>query len=189
MQRLTCSYRWFVASTRGVAAIEFAMILPVLVIIFLATFDGGRAFAAYMKVRSATYALASITNQYPTIAASDMTGILCATSAVMAPYSSSTPAVTISQITISKKGKATIDWSATQGGTARASGSSISPPSAMVVDSSYLILAEVSYTYTPLFGFFGSGGITLSDNLYVTPRSVSCVYYVPASGTEKCPAS
>jgi Flp pilus assembly protein TadG len=175
--------RRFAASTRGVAAIEFAAIVPVLSIIFLAAFDGGRAIAVYMKVRAATYSLAAITNQYTTIAATDMSSILGATSVIMAPYNSVTPAVTISQITISSKGAATIEWSATQGGTARSVGSSISPPAAMVVKNSYLILAEVNATYSPLFGFFGSGGITFSDNLYVTPRSVACIIYTPQSAT------
>jgi Flp pilus assembly protein TadG len=184
MRRLNRIYRRFTAATQGVAAIEFAMILPVLVLMFLGTFDGGRAIAAYMKMRAATYALASITNQYATIQATDMTSILGATSVVMAPYSSGTPAVKISQVQISNKGVSTIEWSAAQGATARTAGSSITPPSAMVVNSSYLIFAEVSYTYTPLFGYFGSGsGITFSDSLYVTPRSVSCIIYVPQSTT------
>jgi Flp pilus assembly protein TadG len=184
MRRLNQIGRRFSGATQGVAAIEFAMILPVLVLIFLATFDGGRAIAAYMKMRAATYALASITNQYPIIQSADMTGILCATAAVMAPYSSGTPAIKISQVQISNKGVATIEWSAAQGTTARTPGSSISPPTAMAVKSSYLILAEVSYTYAPLFGYFNSGsGITFSDNLYVTPRSVSCVVYTPQSST------
>jgi Flp pilus assembly protein TadG len=184
MRRLNRTYRRFTAATQGVAAIEFAMILPVLVLMFLATFDGGRAIAAYMKMRAATYALASITNQYATIQSTDMTSILGATSVVMAPYTSGTPAVKISQVQISNKGVSTIEWSAAQGATARTAGSSITPPSAMVVDSSYLIFAEVSYTYTPLFGYFGSGsGITFSDSLYVTPRSVSCIIYVPQSTT------
>ncbi len=38
---LTLTSRRFAASTRGVAAIEFAMVLPVLAVIFLSTFDGG----------------------------------------------------------------------------------------------------------------------------------------------------
>jgi Flp pilus assembly protein TadG len=136
-----------------------------------------------MKMRAATYALASITNQYAKIQSVDMTSILGATSVVMAPYSSATPAVKISQVTISPAGVSTIDWSAAQGTTARAVGSSISPPSAMVVNSSYLIFAEVSYTYVPVFGFFGSSsGITFSDSMYVTPRSVPCVIYVPHNG-------
>lgn len=175
-------FRRFAASTRGVAAIEFAAVLPVLVVIFLASFDGGRAIATYLKVRAATYALAEITNQYATIQSADMTSILCAIATVMAPYTAS-PSVTISQIKINANGKAKIEWSANQGGTARTVGSTITPPAAMIVDSSYLILAEVTNTFTPMFGFFGSGGINFSDNLYVTPRSVSCVVYTPQSAT------
>ena len=90
MRRLIRLYRRFIASTRGVVAIEFAAILPVLLLMLLATFDGGNAIAVYMKVRSATYVLASVTNQYSTampIQSSNMTGIMSATSAVLAPYS------------------------------------------------------------------------------------------------------
>ena len=64
MMRRLGIFRRFVASTRGVAAIEFAIIMPVLLIMLLATFDAGRAIAIYMKVRAATYTLAAITNQY-----------------------------------------------------------------------------------------------------------------------------
>ncbi len=100
MRRTNPTYRRFAAAKQGVAAVEFALILPILVVMLLATFDGGRAIAAYMKMRAATYALASITNQYSTIQAVDMTAILGATSVVMAPYSSGSPAVIISQIKI-----------------------------------------------------------------------------------------
>jgi Flp pilus assembly protein TadG len=176
-------FRSFAKSTRGVAAIEFAMILPVLGVMFLASFDGARAIAAYMKVRAATYALASISNQYTTIAAADMTQILGAASVVMAPYNSSTPFVTVSQITIDSTTKATVEWSAASGGTARVVPSTMTLPTNLDVKNTYLIFAEVSYTYTPLFGYFGSGGITFSDNLYVTPRSATCIVYSPQSST------
>ena len=92
------------ASTRGVAAIEFAMMLPVLATLLLATFDGGRALAIYMKVRATTYALDFITNQYKTIASTDMATIVGASLDVLAPYSSSPAIVTISQIAVSSKG-------------------------------------------------------------------------------------
>jgi Flp pilus assembly protein TadG len=176
--------RRFVASRRGVAAIEFAMIAPILAVMFLASFDGGRAIATYMKVRATTFALAAITNQYSTIQSSDMTTIVGAVSKIMAPYPTTTtnPVITISQVTISGTGKATISWSYSQGGTARAQGSSITlPATALDVDSTYLVLAEVSYTFTPVFGLFTAGTLTFSDNLYVTPRISNCINYPPES--------
>ena len=184
MRKTSQILRRFGSSTRGVAAIEFAAILPVLAVIFLATFDGGRAIATYMKVRAATYALASITNQYSTIASTDMSSILGASSVIMAPYNSTTPVVRVSQIKITSATAATVEWSAPQGGTAL----TIVPPLPTALKTSstypvYLIYAEVSYAYTPLFGFFGSGGITFSDNLYTTPRGVSCIVYTPSSPT------
>ncbi len=186
MQQSANIFRRFGASTGGVAAIEFAMIMPVLAVMFLASFDGGRAIAAYMKVRATTFALAGIANQYSTIQSTDMTSIVGAASLVLAPYPStlSNPAITISQIAIDGTGKATISWSYSQGGTARAQGSSITlPATALDANSTYLILAEASYTFTPLFGYFTAGTLTFSDNLYVTPRVSNCINYPPQSVT------
>lgn len=177
----------FAASTRGVAAIEFAMILPVLATLFLATFDAGRATAIYIKVRAATYTLDAITNQYETIAAADMSNIVGAASTVLAPYSSTPVSLTISQIAVNSSSNATVAWSYTQNGTALTAGSSVSdlPTSLMTCGTypCYLIYSQVKYTYTPLFGLFTSGTISLSDSLYVTPRSSTCIVYTPQTGT------
>jgi len=176
-------YRRFIASTRAVAAVEFAIILPVLMVMFLGTFDAGRAITIYLKVRTATYTLAAVTNQYTTIQSSDMQAILGATSVILTPYSSSPVVVTVSQIKISNNGSATVNWSASLNGTARSQGSSVSVPTALASPNSYLIFAEVSYTYTPMFGYFTKAPITLSDNLYVTPRTSLCVLYPPQNIT------
>jgi Flp pilus assembly protein TadG len=188
MPKLRRLYRRFVASTRGVVAIEFAMILPVLLLAFLGTVDAGRAIAVYMKVHSATYTLASITNQYQSVQTSDLQAVTGATSVVLAPYSSAPAVVTVSQVKIDSKNNTTISWSYSLNGTARAQGSSITVPANILTavgsppsgTFSYLILSEVSYTYTPMFGYFITGSLTLSDNLYVTPRGNQCVWYPQA---------
>lgn len=190
ISRLATIYRRFIASTRGIAAIEFAMIMPVLTVVFLGSYDGGRAIAVYMKVRSATYTLDAITNQYTTIQSTDMQAIVGATSVVLAPFSSTPVVVVISQIEIQTGGKATVSWSYSLNGTALAQGSKMTIPAGLVASSNtcgtypcYLIFGQVSYTYTPLFGFFGSGGITLADSLYVTPRISACIFYPPENVT------
>jgi Flp pilus assembly protein TadG len=187
-------FRRFFASTRGVAAIEFSFLFPILLILLLAGIDGGRAIAISMKVRSAAYAVDAIANQYSSIYDADLANILCATSSVLAPYSTTPLAITLSQIKINSSGHARVSWSDTQNGTAHTQGSNITIPSQLTNTSApnntcasypcYVLLAEVSYTYTPMFGHYITGPITLSDKVYVTPRDVVCVQRngtVPAS--------
>ena len=81
--------RRFVASTRAVAAIEFAIVMPVLALMFFGTFDAGRAIAIYMKIRSATFTIDAITNQYTTVQTSDLQSIAGAAAVILAPYPSS----------------------------------------------------------------------------------------------------
>jgi Flp pilus assembly protein TadG len=188
------TFRQLFVSTRGVAAIEFSFLFPVLLILLLAGIDGGRAIAISMKVRSAAYALDAIANQYSSIYDADLANILCATSSVLAPYSTSPLAITVSQIKINSNGHSKVSWSDTQNGTAHTVGASITIPSQLTATSvpnnacanypCYVLLAEVSYTYTPMFGNFITGPINLSDTVYVTPRNVVCIQRngtVPAS--------
>ena len=186
VRRTARLHRRFLASTRGVAAIEFAIILPILVTLFLASIDAGRAIAIYTKVRSATYTLDAITNQYATIQSTDMTAILGATSVVLAPYSSSPVVVVLSQIKVSSATAATVNWSATLNGTALTQTNSFTVPTNFASCASYpcyLIYGQVSYTYTPLFIYFTKSAITLSDSLYVTPRVSECILYPPQNIT------
>ena len=184
-------YRRFVASRRGVAAIEFAMVVPVLLLMFLASFDAGNAIAVYMKVRSATFTLAAITNQYSVIQSTDMTAITGASSAVFAPYPSSPAIVTISQIKATSANQAQVSWSySPTTGYALAQGSAVSNLPANFAQNTcggtypcYLIMATVQYTYTPSFGYFITGTLNLSDSLYATPRSSVCIQYPPQSVT------
>jgi Flp pilus assembly protein TadG len=185
--------RRFIASTRAVAAIEFAIIAPMLLVMLIETYDIGNAIAVYMKVRSATFALASITNTYATssngIAAANMSDTMTKVSQVLAPYSSSPGTFTVSQIKATSASNATVSWSYSLNGTAHTAGTTWTLPSLLTSTNScnsypcYLIYAEVSYSYTPfLFSTFMST-FTLGDNIYVTPRSSICVQYLGVPAT------
>jgi Flp pilus assembly protein TadG len=183
--------RRFAASTRGIAAVEFALIMPVLLVIFLSTFDAANAITVYMKVRSAAYVSAAITNQYgtgasvnyPPIATADMTNITQASGKVLAPYTG-TPVVVISQVKATSNTNAVVSWSYALNGTALTPTSTYTGLPVNFAKNScgntypcYAIVASVSYTYTPTFGYFLTGPITLSDTVLATPRVTACVQY------------
>jgi hypothetical protein len=119
---------------------------------------------------------------------SDLQAVTGATSIVLAPYSSAPSVVTVSQIKIDSNNNATVSWSYSLNGIARAQGSAVTVPPQILTavgspaagSYSYLILSEVSYAYAPMFGYFITGQLTLSDSLLVTPRSNQCVWYTQA---------
>lgn len=171
--------RRYLASTQGMAAVEFALLLPLLLLILFGMMDLGSAIVIKSKVRTAASTVSEIANQYTTIHNSDMSAILGAAAAVIAPYSVSNASVVLSQITIDGSGKATVSWSDAQNGTARTVGSSYTPPSGIAVANTVLLLGEVSYKFTPAFGYAVIGGMTLQDALYATPRSGASITRSP----------
>lgn len=160
-----------VRDVRGVSAVEFALVLPLMIALYLGLTELSQAIAIDRKLSLTARALSDLASQAPsTISNADMTNILNASTAVMAPYSTGPLAITVSAINIDASGKATIGWSDTRGGKARAVGSSITLPSALATPSSQLIFSEVSYGYTPAVGYTITGTLTMTDKMYMTPR-------------------
>ncbi len=172
-------WRHFTASTGGIAAVEFAILLPLLLLMLLGTMELGTAYVVNSKLRTVASTVVEIANQYTTIQDSDMAAILGAASAVVTPYAVSNASVVLSEITIDSKGKATVTWSDTLNGAARTAGSSITVPSSVAVPNTVLLLAEASYLYTPMFGYAMTGTITLQDRLYGMPRNGSAITRSP----------
>jgi Flp pilus assembly protein TadG len=194
MLGVVSTFRRFLDSTRAVAAVEFAMVMPVLLLLFLGSFDAGNVIVIYMKVRAATYSLGAITNQYgignAAISTTIMSSITSATSAILSPYSNTPTVIVISQIKATSSAAAVVSWSATVNGTALTQGATYTGLPTNFAQNScggvypcYVIVASVSYSYTPTFAAFMTGPIALADKLYTTPRSSTCVQYnsVPSS--------
>jgi Flp pilus assembly protein TadG len=73
-----------------------------------------------------------------------MSNILKASSAVIAPYDATKLKVTVSEVTIDTNGNATIAWSCTLGGTARAVGSSVAVPVALKLSDQIYMRPRIS---------------------------------------------
>ena len=94
---------------RGIAAVEFAMILPFMALVYLGGFEVMEEIAAERQVELTASTVASIVTQYSSISQSQtMPGILAAASSVLTPFSSSNAVVTVTCITINSTGRATV---------------------------------------------------------------------------------
>jgi len=189
------------ADRRGLAAVEFAFILPVMMVMLFGTVEFSSAIAIDRKITLMARTLSDLTSQATTVADSDLTNFFTASIAIMYPYTPTPTNARISEIYVNASKKATVQWSkaatissgATQA-TLTTSTRSISddvtslvPPSLLVANT-YLILSEVSYLYVPTVGYvLAKAGITMGDSAFTRPRQSTCVYYPTAGST--CPTS
>jgi Flp pilus assembly protein TadG len=169
----------FARDRRGVSAVEFALVAPLLIALYLGCVEVSDGVSADRKVTLTAAALANLSAQAITITNADMTNILDASSAIIAPYSAGNLAITVSCLSIDANKNATVKWSATRNGTARAAGAPYTFDSnslALDVANSQLVLAEVTYAYTPIIGYTITGTLTLSDRMFMSPRISPPIY-------------
>jgi Flp pilus assembly protein TadG len=170
----------FRADSRAIAATEFAVIVPLMLVMFFGTVEFSSAVAIDRKVTLMARTLSDLTSQSTSVADSDMTNFFNASTGIMTPYDSSLAQSTISELYVDPATKvARVQWS--RGAAARTQGSPVSIPSSLAIGDTYLIFSEVSYTYTPSVGFVLKNGIPLSDVSYTRPRQSLCVFYSPST--------
>lgn len=169
--------RRFLRDKRGVSAVEFAMLLPLMVTLYLGGVEVSSAIAVDRKVTQVARTLGDLVSQSTSVNATDMTNILNAASSVVQPYSPSLIQVTVSRVDIDANQIAKVVWSKTLNGTARAPNSVVTLDNALKTANTSLIWAETQYTYTPTIGYVITGPLTLRDQIYMRPRlsdTVAC---------------
>ncbi len=166
---------------RGVAAVEFAIVLPFMLTLYVGGVELGDGLSINVKVTDTAHIVADLTSQN-TCVTSGTTGtmatILGASSATIAPYSASNLVVTVSEVSTNASGVATVAWSQSLNGTARTVGQTMTLPTSLAGQANIsLILGEVSYAYTPQLGYTITGTVNLADSYYLFPRNSTSVNY------------
>ena len=166
----------FAGDRRGVSAVEFALILPLMVALYLGGVEATQAISADRKVTLTAGALANLAAQSTTLSNADMTNILNASASIMYPYSTSNMTAVISCLSIDANKNVTVSWSQTLNGTARAVGSTVAINSNLAIANTQLLLGEVTYNYKPTVGYIITGTLKLADKMYMSPRISAPTY-------------
>jgi Flp pilus assembly protein TadG len=168
-------FREIARDQRGASVVEFALLLPLMVTLYLGTVEISSGIAVDRKLTLTARTVADLVSQVSTINNAAMNDIMAASTAVMYPYSTNTLKVTVTSVKIDANSKATVDWSDSFNGTPRATGSTVTVPAALLVPNTWLIWSEVEYLYKPTIGYVLTGSLTLRDQLYMAPRISSSV--------------
>lgn len=166
--------RRFARDQRGVSAVEFALVAPIMIGLYFGCVEVSDAVSVDRKVSLTSAALANLSSQTTSITANDMSNIFDAAGAIIAPYSPSSMKMTVTCINIDANKNARVKWSVTRNGSVKSG--AITLPSALQVANSQLILAESSYAYQPTVGYTITGTLNLADKMYMTPRQTAPTY-------------
>jgi len=201
MQKMSLRVRGLLNDRSGLAAVEFAMIFPIMVVLYFGVVEFSSAIAVDRKATQVARTLSDLTSQSMTVADTDIKNFGEAAKAIMTPYPPSPLVSSITEVYIDKvSGVARVQWSKglTIGPTGDVSIAAAAPhnpgdvvtlPLALVAaKGTFVIWSEVSYKYTPAVGIMlAQTGITFRDVAYTRPRLVLCVTY-PAAGLSDCAA-
>lgn len=159
-------------SNKGIAAMEFALCAPALILVGLGGYDMARWMLIQQKAEKVAYAVADVVAQGGTVSVAQINQTLTAASQIMQPYAfGANGVVIISSVAKTGNNAPTVRWRQSGGGTMAASsqiggvgGNATLPGGLTLADKDNVIVAEVYYKFTPLL----TGIMLGSSNLYKT---------------------
>ncbi len=164
---------------RAVSAVEFALILPLMVTLFLGGTELSQGISVKRKMVLANRTVADLVSQDSSITNAEMTSIFSASAAVVAPYAAANLKLVVSGVNIDAGGVAKVAWSDPYQATARTVGSTVTLPAGLNIPSTWLVFAEATYNYTPPVGYTIVGTLALTDTMYLRPRLTTTIARVP----------
>lgn len=178
---MTCSrlMKRFAAADHGLAMVEFAILLPIMMTLFYGTVEVSRYILVTQKVEKLAHSVADVTAQEQNATKSTLDQVMSASSDIMNPFTLSTNGKIIISSLYRKQGaaQATVNWPY-EGGGSLAAASLIGAQDAIpnmpggftFEERENVISAEVFYRYSPLLTTRFFGTVTIYRSAFYKPR-------------------
>jgi Flp pilus assembly protein TadG len=180
IQELRSTIGRFKREERGVAAVEFALIMPFLLALYFGSMEAAALFTADKRVNSISATIGDLVSQWDPddgdLPTATMTDYLNASTGIMTPYATTGLKIVVSLIEVKADGTTKVLWSkANAAGTARTVGNAYAPLTTtsqmnLVARGGCVVAAETSYLYKPLLGQVFTSTLNLAHTNYFVPR-------------------
>lgn len=173
----------------GVAAVEFSLILPVLLLLWIGGVEVTGALSVDRRLNNLASSIGDLVSRSKRITWAETDDIFRLAEGALFPYKHADESGTlrvsmrITAVTIEPNGDAVVAWSRAKGPSgfqAHLTGASMNSfvPAALrkpAAKESQVIMSEVLYTYTPALGYVVTGDLPLEDKMFFVPRLVAKV--------------
>jgi len=159
---------------KGVSAVEFALIAPLMLLMYAGCVELSFMMQLDRKVTTSAATLGDLTARADVVTNDDLDDILEASRMIFQPND-----ITVARMRISSlkedSGKVIVDWSDGCNLTPYSDDQEMTVPANLVPVGGSVILAEIEYDYRSVIGGFFTSGQTLNDRFYLRPRRVDLV--------------
>jgi Flp pilus assembly protein TadG len=156
---------------RGVSAVEFAMLAPVLIAFYFGLAELCQGYMAQKRMGHVASMVADLVAQEETVATANLDDIFDIGGLIMKPFPTPALKQRVSSVTRTA-GVAKVDWSRGDGMTARAVNSTITLPTDLIADGESVIVSEATYDYDSPVDYFMPTITRFSHIYYLRPRTV-----------------
>jgi len=163
----------------GVAAVEFALILPIMLMLYIGMVEGSALISMDRKVQTVSGAVGDlVARSNGTLSTSTLDNYVKIAGGIMTPYPSDQLVQIVTQVKVDTAGKATVDWSrryvgeAAQTTGAHVKGAVFALPAEVVAIATgeYVIVTESGLAYSPLYGIVFDSTVNLYRENFFMPR-------------------
>ena len=156
---------------RGVSAVEFAMLAPVLIAFYFGMAEFCQGFMAQKRMGHVSAMVADLVAQEESVSTANLDDIFDIGGLIMKPFATTALQQRVSGVTRTS-GVARVDWSRGDGMTARAVNSTITLPADLIANGESVIVSEATYDYDSPVDYFMPAVTRFSHVYYLRPRTV-----------------
>lgn len=164
--------RRFGRATGGLAAVEFALIAPMMLFVLFGSIELIDALAANRRAQNAASSLADVVSRDTDVSLDEINGLWSALGMLMAPDTGTTMRACVASISIDAQGRSSVVWNRTHNNYGACPGTAATLPTAMRRPSTSVIVSRTRYTYSPPLNFLFEGGFDMDHTVYRRSRLV-----------------
>lgn len=159
---------------RGVSAIEFALLAPILIAFYFGMAEFCQGYMAQKRMGHVSAMVADLVAQEEVVATANLDDIFDIGGLIMKPFSTTALKQRVSSVTRTA-GVARVVWSRGDGMTSRAVNEVIVLPADLIANGESIIVSEATYDYDSPVDYLMPGITRFSHIYYLRPRTVDNV--------------
>lgn len=162
---------------RGVSAVEFALLAPVMIAFYFGSAEFCQGYMAQKRMGHVAAAVADLVAQAEKVTGSQVDDYFQIGALIIKPFSSGPLKQRVSSLTRNSSGVVKVDWSRGSGMTARTTGATVTIPAGLITNGQSIIMTEATYDYDSPVDYLMPAITRFSHTYYLRPRTVETITY------------